>query len=422
MRRTTVSILAAVLLGAVATPVRAAPGDLDTFFAGDGIATAFPNGAIATAVAIDHHERILVAGYTVRADPDLALARFTPAGRLDPSFDGDGKVVVDLGGNDYAFDVAIADDGGIVVVGERDAAEDRVAVARLRPNGRLDPTFGGDGVVLTSFGRRFQSANAVGLMTDGRIVIAGSTSNGSTGRSALARYRTDGGLDPTFGDDGRVTVDLSPSGERFDGLVVLPGGAVVAAGSAERGLVPAFSVARFEPDGALDLDFGKRGAGSSLIDVGAGSDVAHALTVQPDGRIVVVGSATGDPRGDWAIARLGPKGRLDPGFSADGVVVTAASTGAGAAFGVVAQPNGKLLVVGRVHRTATRDDLAVLRLKPGGGRDLRFGVGGIATVDVGGRADSARDAVLQANGKLVVVGDASIGGRRRFVATRLRTR
>jgi uncharacterized delta-60 repeat protein len=415
--------LVVFVLLATASPAIAAPGDADRFFGGDGLSTAFPNGAIATAVAIDHRGRILVAGYTLRADPDLALARFTAAGRLDRNFDGDGKVVTDLGGNDYAFDVAIEDDGGIVVVGERESTEDRVAVVRYRPNGSLDPTFGSDGVVLTSFGRRFQSANAVGLMVDGRIVIAGSTSNGNTGRSALARYRIDGGLDATFGGDGRVTVDLSKSGERFDDLVVLPGGAIVAAGYAEIRLVPALSVARFEPDGSLDDRFGRRDAGYSVIDVGVGSDIAHALALHPDGRIVVAGSTAGGGRAAWAIARLGPKGRLDPGFGGDGLVVASSSTeGSEAAFGVTAQPNGRLLVVGRVRGEGSRDDLAVLRLKPGGGPDLRFGVGGFATVDVAGGSDVARDAVLQENGKLVVVGDGPIDGRRRFAVARLLTR
>lgn len=422
MHRGSILLLVATLVAVITTPASAAPGDLDTFFGGDGVVTVFPNGSIATAVAIDHHERILVAGYTIRADPDLALARFTPAGRLDPSFGDGGKVVVDLGGSDYAFDVAIDDGGGIVVVGERSSTEDRVAVVRLRPNGLLDPTFGGDGIVLTSFGRRFQSANAVALMADGRIVIAGSTSNGSTGRSALARYRTDGSLDRAFGDDGRVTLDLSPSGERFDDLVVLPGGAIVTAGSAERGLIPRFSVAKVRADGTLDDGFGRQGVGYRLVDVGFGPDVAHALAIQPDGGIVVVGSAADDPRGGWAIAGLSSDGRLDPGFSGDGRLVTGTATGAGAAFAVLAQPNGKLLVAGRVHRRATQDDLAVIRLKPGGGRDLTFGVQGITTVDVAGRADAARDAILQPNGKLLLVGDAMQDGRRRIVVARLLTR
>ena len=138
MRRLT--LLAAVaVLALAAPPASAHPGALDTFFSHDGIQTAFPNGAVAYAVAIDHHDRIVVAGSTLAAHPDIALARFTPSGRLDTTFGQGGKVVTDLGANDYAFDLAIQDDGGIVVVGERRAAaSDRFVVQRYRPNGTLE--------------------------------------------------------------------------------------------------------------------------------------------------------------------------------------------------------------------------------------------------------------------------------------------
>ena len=110
MRRFTL-IAVATLVAVAAPPAYAHPGALDTFFSHDGIQTAFRNGAVAYAVAIDHHDRIVVAGSTLAAHPDIALARFTPGGRLDPSFGQGGKVVTDLGANDYGFDLAIQDDG-----------------------------------------------------------------------------------------------------------------------------------------------------------------------------------------------------------------------------------------------------------------------------------------------------------------------
>ena len=278
----------------------ASPGDLDTFFSHDGIQTAFANGAVATAVAIDHHERIVLAGYTLGDHPDIALARFTPAGALDPTFGGDGRVVTDLGGNDYAFDIAIQADGGIVVAGERNApAADRAIVQRYRPNGELDDGFGGDGTVLTGFGRRFQSANALAIAPGGRIVVAGSASNGTTSRSALARYLIDGRLDDTFGDDGRVTTDISPSAEQFTDVAITPDGRVVASGWAELALVPAFAAARFTSDGRLDDTFD--GDGIARVDVSGGADKSTASALQPDGKLIMVGAADGG----WGIVRLG---------------------------------------------------------------------------------------------------------------------
>src|SRR5437870_4220943 len=92
----------------------------------------------------------------------------------------------------------------------------QLAIVRYRTDGSLDPTFGSNGVVLTSFGHRFQAGDAVALEPKGRIVVVGWTSNGTTTRSAIARFLTGGALDPSFGGDGRITLDLSRSDEQFD--------------------------------------------------------------------------------------------------------------------------------------------------------------------------------------------------------------
>jgi uncharacterized delta-60 repeat protein len=411
------------LFVALPCPATAAPGDADSFFGGDGRQTAFPAGASGYAVAIDHHGRIVVAGYTLKGEPDIALARFTPGGRLDPTFDGDGKVLTDLGGNDYAFDLAIDPDGMIVVAGERDASRDTFAVVRYRPNGSLDPTFGNGGVVLTSFGRRFQSANAVALGRGGAIVVAGATSNGSTSRSAMARYRTDGRLDRTFGRNGKVTTDLSPSDERFEDVAVLSDGRVLAAGYAEVGLIPAFSVARFLPEGRLDRDFGRGSGGFTTMSVSPGSDIAHALVVQPDGRIVLAGYAAAAGADEWGLARLGPKGRLDAEFGGgDGIANTSFGAGYDYAFGLAIQANGKLVVAGRAHGEGGRDDMAVVRLKPRGGIDHSFGEDGLASIDFFGAADLGRDVIIQENGKVVIAGECIANGKRRMAVARIRSR
>ena len=419
MRRATVAVAAVVIVAGLGfTPAFAAPGELDPYFSHDGIQTAFPNGAVADAVAIDHHDRIVVAGYTLADHPDIALARFTPSGRLDPTFGEGGKVITDLGANDYAFDLAIQDDGGIVVVGERQAAStDRMVVQRYRPNGTLDPDFGDGGTVLTGFGRRFQSANAVAIAPAGRIVVAGSTSNGITSRSAVARYLTDGRLDRSFGDDGRVTTDVSSSGEQLTDVAVQPDGRIVAAGWAELSLVPAFDAVRYATDGSLDPSF--HGDGVVRVDVSPGADKAFGLALQPDGKIVLVGATAAGGRNEWGLVRLGPRGRLDPTFGVGGRVVTSFGPGYDEADAVAVQANGKLVVAGRI-RSDTQDDIGVMRFKPGGGHDRTFGAGGRVLTDVAGRSDAARDVVIESNGKIVVVGEAAIDRIRRFVVARYR--
>jgi uncharacterized delta-60 repeat protein len=419
MRRATVAVAAVVIVAGLGfAPASAAPGELDPYFSHDGIQTAFANGAVADAVAIDHHDRIVVAGYTLTDQPDIALARFTPSGRLDPTFGNGGKVVTDLGANDYAFDLAIQDDGGIVVVGERQAATtDRMVVQRYRPNGTLDPDFGAGGTVLTGFGRRFQSANAVAIAPAGRILVAGSTSNGITSRSAVARYLTDGGLDRSFGDDGRVTTDVSSSGEQFTDVTVQPDGRIVAAGWAELSLVPAFDAVRYTTDGNLDPSF--HDDGDVRVDVSPGADKAFGLALQPDGKIVLVGATAAGGRGDWGLVRLGPHGMLDLTFGVGGTVITDFGPGYDEADAVAVQTNGKLVVAGRI-RSGTKDDIGVMRFKHGGSHDRTFGAGGRVLTDVAGGSDAARDVVISSNGKIVVVGEAAIDRIRRFVIVRYR--
>ena len=109
-----------VVISTSAAPAGAAGGRLDRTFGRDGRATAFPKGATGYGVAIDAQGRIVLAGYTLDGDPDLALARFRSNGTLDRDFGGgDGRVSTDLGGTDYGFDLSMAAGGRIVVVGER---------------------------------------------------------------------------------------------------------------------------------------------------------------------------------------------------------------------------------------------------------------------------------------------------------------
>ena len=397
-------------------PAVAAPGSLDAFFSDDGIQTVFPNGAVAYAVAIDHHGRIVLAGATLSDDPDIALARFTPGGALDPSFGQAGKVRTDLGADDYAFDLAIQDDGGIIVVGERRArATDRVVVQRYRPNGTLDPGFADAGTALTGFGRRFQSASAVAITPEGRIVVAGFTSNGTTSRSALARYLSDGSLDRGFGGDGRVTVDVSRSGERFTDVVARPDGRIVAAGWGELSLVPAFDAVGLTRDGRLDETFGDDGV--ARIDVAPGADRALAVALQGDGKVVIAGAVSAGGRDEWGVIRLGPHGHVDPTFGDLGRVVSHFGPGYDEADAVAVQPNGRIVVCGRI-RTDVHDDIGLLRLKTGGRHDRTFGAGGRVLTDVGGGADAARDLAIQANGKIVVAGEASVDRVKRFLVAR----
>lgn len=276
------------------------------------------------------------------------------------------------------------------------------ALARYRQNGSLDTSFGRGGKVATPLGLHFGARiNALSLRPDGKIVAAGDSYNGHNFDFALARYNKNGSLDTSFGRKGRVTTDF----HAFDsgrGVVLQTDGRMVAAGVAggdvHEGGNPVFAIARYKPNGSLDPSFGA--GGTVTTPAGAGS----ALALQPDGKIVVGGSA---------LVRYKPDGSLDPSFGTGGTV----STPNFQAGGIVLQPDGKIVAAGRT-RTGTQDHtkLALLRYEPNGSMDASFGTGGKVATGFGAAYAEAHAVALQANGKLVVVGDSGTG--RKFVLAR----
>jgi uncharacterized delta-60 repeat protein len=409
-----------VLAAAVATPMsaRGAPGKLDGSFSVDGRASAFPKGATGFGVAIDAKGRILVAGYTLDGDTDLALARFKPNGNLDPNFGGgDGRVSTDLGGTDYGFDIALAANGRIVVAGERDRqAGSRMVVAVYGPRGVLDRGFSRDGIAFVGYDNELAGANAVAVSANGKIVVGGSTSNGQTSRWALARLRPNGARDRAFGGDGRVTVDISPSAEQINDLTIVEGGKIVAVGSAEAGLSPRVAIARFLIGGSLDRDFGKRGV--KVTDVANGADTAYGVSEQQGGELIVVGHVANGGKADWGVLRYGPNGRLDDAFHGDGIRILSFGPEYELAQASAVQGNGRIVVVGRIRRSDD-DHFGVVRLKPNGSYDLNFSGDGRLVVDFDGGSDTASDVLLQANGRIVVAGEAFDRGGRRIAVARL---
>ncbi len=195
----------------------------------------------ARAVALQKDGRIVAAGFTdavadeFTSDPhvlgtptprDVALARFLADGRLDPSFDDDGLVATDIGSEDTANGLAIQKDGRIVVAGTDDSD---FILARYKKNGALDPTFDGDGRVVTDFGSGPARAAAVALQKDGKIVAAGEAIRGTSLDLAVARYQKNGSPDPRFGIEGRRTTHVGDV-DRALALALQKDGKIVLAG------------------------------------------------------------------------------------------------------------------------------------------------------------------------------------------------
>ncbi|TMK36726.1 MAG: hypothetical protein E6G58_04170 [Actinobacteria bacterium] len=413
MRRSAALLLVAAVAIAV-HPASATPGTLDPVFSRNGIATAFGAGSVATAVAVDHAGRSVVAGYTVDGHVDVAVARFRTDGTLDPTFDGDGRVRLTLGADAaLAFDLAIDGQNGLAIAGRWTGGgiEDSF-VLRLGPDGEPVTSFGGDGLAPVNFGRQ-ESANTVSFAPSGAVDIGGYVTNGTTMRSALARILPSGTLDPSFAGDGRQMLDLSAGAEQVNDLVVLRGGGIIAAGYAEYATLPRFSIFRLHGNGDLAPGFGH--AGVTRTDLGPGADIANALAMTSTGGFALAGSAG---HADWGIVRYTPRGLPDPTFGNGGVVILALG-GAPERADDLVRVGTKLLVAGRIHRASTADDVGVVRLQEDGTLDPTFATNGIARIDVAGRTDAAHGIALQPNGKVVAAGETWKQGVPRFLVIRL---
>jgi uncharacterized delta-60 repeat protein len=409
--------VAALLLVVLARPAAATPGTLDTSFSGNGIRTMFDGGATAQAVAIDTQDRILVAGSTIGANTDVAIARLRPRGALDGSFGRNGRVRIDLGATDRAMDVAASPDGSVVVAGQRVAQQGTAwFVIRLRANGARDTSFGGDGIVVTDFFRRYEHATTVAIQSNGRILVGGSVTDGANESWAFARYLSRGALDPSFGGDGRVTMSLSVSGERVQDLVVSSTG-ILAAGYAESRFLPRFAIAKLLLDGRRAAAFGTNGV--RVVNVGAGADLAFGLAVQADGRPVLAGYASDGGRADWGVVRLHAGGASDGSFGGGGVVTTAFTPAYEIAASIAMQADGRILVVGRARGPSGTDDLAVVRYRTDGRLDLSFSGDGKALFNPFREDDDATDVVVH-EGKIVVVGETMQNLVPRMVVLRIR--
>jgi uncharacterized delta-60 repeat protein len=267
-------------------------GTLDGGFSGDGKTTLdFTTGSdVATDVAIQADQKVVVTGWTAAGNSSFTVARFTTAGVPDTSFSGDGIATANLtSGQDLSVAVAIDTTGKIVVAGLAAGSGGQIGLAKFKSGGGLDTTFSGDGRMLQNIGSGLDIALSVATQpADNAIVVSGET-GGTTNQKMLAmRFQTNGALDGTFSGDGKVTIDITDFEDSANSIALQGDGKIVLGGTAN---FEFYTVARLTSAGALDTSFGDDGIMFSNLT--ASFDVLNSVAIQADGAIVAVGESSG---------------------------------------------------------------------------------------------------------------------------------
>ena len=400
-----------------------AQGDLDgTFGLGGKVITAFGSSHDAAyAVVVQPDGKTIVAGETVEgSNRFFALVRYNRDGSLDNSFDGDGKVttLIPFGSKNIARAIVVQTDGKIVVAGTTEnnnggGSLRNFVVVRYNVNGNLDTSFDNDGIAVTQIAGPGEDAYDAVIQSDGKIVVVG-YSGSSLG---ILRYNTNGSLDTTFDSDGKATVSI-PNGYIVGRAVrAQSDGKLVVAGYAFRGLNDDFALVRFNLNGSLDTTFGTNGFVFTAI--GNASDVARALAITPEGKIVVGGTANDSVSGILALAQYDTNGSLDTSFGTNGVVTTPG--GIYSLQDLQIQINRKIVVVGS-RSSGPGSDVLVVRYHSDGSLDASFGINGIVitTFPIGAsnRSADAYGAAVQRDGRIVVTGTAYNGSDLDIFVTR----
>jgi uncharacterized delta-60 repeat protein len=403
----------------------AQPGALDPAFGQGGkVVTDIDHVRnVGSKILIQPDGKILVIGFCAfdNIGRDFTLVRYLPDGSLDNTFGLNGIVKTPISSvEDWALSAALQTDGKIIVAGYTwNGNNFDFALVRYHSDGMRDPTFGNGGIVMTDFAGNNDKAYGVCIQADGKIVLAGSS--GDTGDVdvdvAIARYNPSGVLDESFGIAGKMKVHVGDAlfWQAAKAIAVQPDGKILATGFTEaydkegKYVQVCFLTLRINSDGNLDNTFGDHGIAITKIGI---DDSATSICIQPDGKILVLGSTNEAvfDNSDMAVVRYQSDGTADNAFGLNGIVKISTENNEDYGRALALQQNGQILAVGSTGPGDGSDwDFMIVRINPNGSLDGEFGAGGKVITDFTGDHDIAASVAVQADGKILIGGHSKIG-------------
>lgn len=353
--------------------VHAAPGDIDTDF---GIVHGGEH-VVLNAVVVQTDGKIVVTGSTsAGADDEMLLRRYLGNGSPDSSFGINGSAALPAWtGDDSGVAVCIQQDGKLLVGGHGlTGTEKDFVIRRTMPDGTLDTTFGNNGSLVVDFGGSMDTCCGLATQGDGRIIIAGTAGQ----QFAAARCLPDGTLDASFGSGGKVLVAFPSGPASANALSLQPDGRIILAGAAVTLQAEDVALVRLLTDGSSDGTFGTNGRAVADLTPdpqwGVNSrDHVHSLAIQPDGKIIAAGHYDFFVAQRFGMARFNANGTLDTSFGSAGRIN--AFVKGGACEFLRLEEDGSILSVSQYLGWFSNLD----RFKPDGSVDARFVQGAIPT-------------------------------------------
>ena len=388
------------------TALASGDGSLDTTFSNTG-KTSITIGDFceATTQIIQPDGRIIVAGTSYKNGYDFTLVRYNTDGTLDKSFGKNSKVITDINGNDFIYAVALQSNEKIIVAGVSfNTGESEIELVRYDTKGAIDPHFGVDGKVFTDvIPGHGDIAQALAVQPNGKIVVAGYAYNGVTNDIILTRYNTDGTLDQGFGDGGKVITDFGAD-EFANGMTLQSDGKIIVVGNTNNsGSDNNFFVARYKTDGALDNNFGSNG--KTFTDFSGNNDYAYSAVIQSGGRVLVCGTSfiPSTNNSSVALARYNKNGLPDKAFGINGISTYTDVYNGFSAQSVIVTSDKKIIAAGSAYNGSNNDAL-LLGFTFKGKVDSSFGYNGRIFTDFNLHNEFIYAAGLQTDGKIVVSG------------------
>jgi uncharacterized delta-60 repeat protein len=402
--------LLTVVMVAWPGPARAASGDLDASFGGDG--RVLVQGSADTpgpGVALDGFGRIVIASATATTPTDIEVVRLLTDGSPDPAFGSDGTALIHAGDrDDRATAVAVQRDGGIVVAGtSKMHLGTGIVVARLLEDGSPDQSFSGNGYLRVHIGSGNDRLGGAVLQPDGDIIVA-ATAPFRHDRLAVLRYLSDGSPDTTFGVGG-VRIVRNGRATWAGRPALQPNGRIVVAAT-RFGPGPDLAAVRLRAGGPLDKTFGGDGVVETQIQpAGYGTgEYGSGVAIRPDGSIVVAGNAYLDDYAefhDCAVVAWTSDGALDRSFSSNGKLFFGWGYGDDWCTNVAVMPSGTLALAGTGGASQSPTErFGFPALTPHGRFVSSFGKSGKVTVQFTLNETDLTDSVVDADGRLVGVG------------------